>query len=123
MQYMLLVYWDEGAQAVATKEQKADTFAAYSAYAEALKKAGVFLAGNGLQATSTATVVRAPNGNAKALDGPYAESKEQLGGYYLIEAPDLDAALSWAARCPGAQFGTMDVRPVRPMQAEAFGIA
>jgi hypothetical protein len=112
MQYMLLVYWDEGAQAAATKEQKAETFAAYGAYAEALRKAGVHHAGHGLQATSTATVVRAPGGKAKALDGPYAESKEQLGGYFLIDTPDLDSALAWAARCPGAQQGAVEVRPL-----------
>ena len=112
MQYMLLVYWNEGAQAAATKEQKAETFAAYSAYTEAMKKAGVFQAGNGLQATSTATVVRAPDGKAKVLNGPYAESREQLGGYYLIDAPDLDSALAWAARHPGAQRGAIEVRPL-----------
>ena len=112
MQYMLLVYWDEGAQAAATKEQKAETFAAYSAYSEALKKAGVFLAGHGLQATSTASVVRAPDGKAKVLNGPYAESREQLGGYFLIEAPDLDSAHAWAARCPGALRGAVEVRPL-----------
>jgi hypothetical protein len=111
MQYMLLVYWNEAAQGAATTEQKAETFAAYSAYAEALRKAGVFLAGHGLQATSTATVVRAPNGKAKVLNGPYAESKEQLGGYFVIDAPDLDSALAWAARCPGAQHGAIEVRP------------
>ena len=112
MQYMLLVYWDEDAQLAATKEQKAETFAAYSAYTEALKKAGLFQAGSGLQATSTANVVRAPDGKAKVLNGPYAESKEQLGGYYFIDAPDLDSALAWAARCPGAQRGAVEVRPV-----------
>ena len=112
MQYMLLVYWDEGAQAAATKEQKAETFAAYSAYAETLRKAGVHQAGHGLQATSTASVVRAPDGKAKVLNGPFAESREQLGGYFLIEAPDLDSAHAWAARCPGALRGAVEVRPL-----------
>jgi hypothetical protein len=112
MQYMLLVYWDEGAQADSTKEQKTETFAAYSAYAEAMKKAGVHRAGHGLQATSTATVIRAPDGKAKALNGPYAESREQLGGYFLIDVPDLDSAQAWAARCPGAQRGAVEVRPL-----------
>ncbi len=112
MQYMLLVYWDEGAQAAATKEQKAETFAAYSAYAETMRKAGVYHSGHGLQATSTANVVRVPGGKAKVLNGPYAESKEQLGGYYFIDAPDLDSALAWAARCPGAERGAVEVRPV-----------
>jgi hypothetical protein len=77
-----------------------------------MKRAGVHLAGNGLQATSTATVVRAPDGKAKVLNGPYAESKEQLGGYFLLDAPDLDSAHAWAARCPGAQRGAIEVRPL-----------
>ena len=112
MQYMLLVYWDEGAQAAATKEQKAETFAAYSAYAETMRKAGVYHSGHGLQATSTASVVRAPGGDARVLNGPYAESREQLGGYFLIDAPDLDSAQGWAARCPGALRGAVEVRPL-----------
>jgi hypothetical protein len=112
MQYMLLVYWDEGAQGAATEEQKAETFAAYSAYAEAMKKAGVHHSGHGLQATSTATVVRAPDGKAKVLNGPFAESREQLGGYFLIDTPDLDSAQAWAARCPGAERGAVEVRPL-----------
>jgi hypothetical protein len=112
MQYMLLVYWNEAEQARATKEQKAETFAAYSAYSEAMKKAGVFVAASGLQDSSTATVVRAPAGKTQVLNGPYIESKEQLGGYYLFEAADLDGALAWAARCPGAQQGAVEVRPL-----------
>ena len=115
MQYMLLIYGDESARAHATKEQMGQMFAAYGAYTEAMKKAGVFKAGDPLEAASTATTVRIADGKTKVLNGPYIESKEQLGGYYLIEAPDLDSALSWAARCPGAQFGTMEVRPVRSM--------
>jgi hypothetical protein len=115
MQYMLLIYGDESARAHATKEQMGQMYAAYGAYTEAMKKAGVFKAGDPLEASSTATTVRVSEGKTKVLNGPYVESKEQLGGYYLIEAPDLDSALSWAARCPGAQFGTMEVRPVRSM--------
>ena len=79
---------------------------------EAMKKAGVYIGGNRLQPTSTATTVRAQNGKSNVLDGPYAETKEQLGGYYMIEAPDLDAALAWAARCPGATYGAIEVRPI-----------
>jgi hypothetical protein len=112
MQYMLLVYWNETERKSATKEQRADTFAAYAAYTEALKKDGAFVAGNGLQDSSTATVVRAPDGKPRALNGPYIESKEQLGGYYLIEAADLDGALAWAARCPGAKQDAVEVRPL-----------
>ena len=112
MQYMLLVYWNETERKSATKKQKAETFAAYMAYTETLKKGGAFLAGSGLQDSSTATVVRAPDGNLRVLNGPYIETKEQLGGYYLIEAADLDAALAWAARCPGAQEDAVEVRPL-----------
>jgi hypothetical protein len=112
MQYMLLVYWNETERSADTKEQKAETFAAYMAYTEALKKAGAFLAGSGLQDSSTASVVRAPDGAPTVLNGPYIETKEQLGGYYLIETADLDGALAWAARCPGARRDAVEVRPV-----------
>jgi hypothetical protein len=112
MQYMLLVYWDEAEQVGATKEQKAAGFAAYAAYSEALRQAGALVTAAGLQDSSTATVVRAPDGKPALLDGPYVESKEQLGGYFVIEAPDLDAAITWAVRCPGAQRYAVEVRPL-----------
>ena len=112
MQYMLLIYGDEGARAQATKEQMGQMMSAYMAYTEAMKKAGVYQSGNPLQGVATATTVRAPDGKAKVLNGPYAESKEQLGGYYLIEAADLDSALAWAARCPGAEQDAVEVRPL-----------
>ena len=76
--------------------------AAYAAYSEAMGKAGVVLGGNRLRPTAEATTVRVKGGKTEVLDGPYADTKEQLGGYYLIDVPDLDAALSWAARCPSA---------------------
>ena len=112
MQYLMLIYRNEAAVLSATKEQAGQVMAAYTAYTEAMKKAGAYIGGNRLQPTSTATTVRAPGGKSQVLDGPYAETKEQLGGYYLIEVPDLDAALSWAARCPGAAHGAIEVRPV-----------
>lgn len=115
MQYMLLIYGDEAARASVPKEQLSQMFAAYGAYTEAMKKAGVFKAGDPLEPSSAATTVRAPNGKTQVLNGPYAETREQLGGYYLIEAADLDGALSWAARCPGAQFGAIEVRPIHKM--------
>jgi hypothetical protein len=86
--------------------------AAYMAYTEALKAANVYVGSNRLQPIATATTVRTVNGKSQVLDGPYADSKEQLGGYYLIDVPDLDAALSWAARCPGAGHGVIEVRPI-----------
>ena len=80
-----------------------------------MAKAGVLLGGERLKPISTATSVRVRNGKTEVLNGPYAETREQLGGYFVIEASDLDAALSWAARCPGASHGTMEVRPIWPM--------
>lgn len=112
MQYMLLIYGNEAGMLSATKEVAGQMMAAYGAYTEAMKKAGAYLGGNRLQPTSTATTVRAPGGKSSVLDGPYAETKEQLGGYYMIEVPDLDAALAWASRCPGATYGAIEVRPL-----------
>jgi hypothetical protein len=115
MQYMLMIYGDESGRAKASKADMDQMFTAYTAYTQALQKAGVMKDGNPLEASSTASTVRIKDGKTKVLNGPYSESKEQLGGYYIIEVKDLDAALSWAAKCPGAQFGTMEVRPVMPM--------
>lgn len=115
MQYMLLIYGNEAARAAAKPADMQQMFGAYMAYTEAMKKAGVFVAGDPLQGSNTATTVKVANGKTEVLNSPYADTKEQLGGYYLIEAADLDAALSWAARCPGASFGTMEVRPVMKM--------
>jgi hypothetical protein len=112
MKYMLLIHANETAMLSASPELSNRTLAAYAAYTEAMTKAGVFVDGNRLRPSSDATIVRAPDGKASVLNGPYAETKEQLGGYYMIDAPDLDAALSWAARCPGASTGAIEVRPV-----------
>ena len=99
----------------APKEPIAKMSAAYGAYTKAMIEAGVYVGGERLRPSSTATVVRTNNGKTSVLNGPYAEIKEQLGGYYLIEARDLDAAIEWAARCPGAQYGAIEVRPIWPM--------
>ncbi len=115
MQYLLMIHGDEKAMQAAPKDAVANMVAAYGAYTKAMKEGGVWRAGERLQASSTATVVRANNGKTSVLNGPYAEVKEQLGGYYVIEAPDLDGAIAWAARCPGAQFGAIEVRPIMPM--------
>ena len=115
MQYMLLIYSDESAMQSASASQAAEMMAAYGAYAEALRKAGALVSADRLKPTATATTVRLSSGKTEVLNGPYAETREQLGGYYLIEAADLDAALSWAARCPGASHGSVEVRPVWPM--------
>ena len=112
MKYMMLIYANEPAMLAATPEASAKTMAAYAAYTEAMTQAGVYVDGNRLRPTSDSTVVRAPDGKSKVLNGPYAETREQLGGYYIIDAPDLDVALSWAAKCPGAAHGAIEVRPL-----------
>jgi len=112
MEYVLLIYGNESAMLNAPKDATAQTIAAYRAYTEALRKAGVHRASNRLRPTSDATTVRAPGGKQSVLNGPFAETKEQLAGFYLIDVPDLDAALTWAKRCPGAAHGSIEVRPV-----------
>ncbi|WP_270937309.1 YciI family protein [Falsiroseomonas oryzae] len=119
MQVMLLIYSDETAWAALSGADKAAAFAAYGAYTDALREAGAMVAGAPLQPTGTAHTVRVQSGTPQVLDGPYAETREQLGGYYLIEVPDMQAALRWAARCPGAAHGTVEVRPLMPMPAMA----
>ncbi len=115
MQYMLLIYSNEKQMQGRSQADNETMLAAYTAYGEALRKAGVMVGGNRLKPSEAATTVRAANGKTQVLNGPYAETKEQLGGYYMIEAPDLDAAISWASRCPGASHGTMEVRPIWTM--------
>jgi len=115
MKYLLLIYANEASMAAASKKDTEQMHAAYGAYTEALQKAGVVLGGNRLRPTTSATSVRVANGKTNVLNGPYAETKEQLGGYYMIDVPDIDAALSWAARCPGASTGTIEVRPIWEM--------
>ena len=112
MQYMLMLYVREGNWSKLTKAEQERGEAAYMAYTEALKKAGVFAGGNRLQPSSAATTVRMANGKSQVLDGPFADAKEQLGGYYMIDVSDLDAALAWAARCPTVDHGVVEVRPV-----------
>jgi hypothetical protein len=111
MQYMLLIYEDEriyGPNKSGPALQ--EIVARHMAFNKELgaKRVG----GAGLKATTAATTVRSANGATTIHDGPFAETKEQLGGYYLIDVPDLDAALSWASRCPGARYGTVEVRPI-----------
>ena len=115
MQYMLLIYGDESAMQTTTPAQAGEMIAAYGAYTEALRKAGILVSSDRLKPTSAATTVRLSAGKTEVLNGPYAETREQLGGYYLIDVPDLDAALSWAARCPGASHGALEVRPIWAM--------
>jgi hypothetical protein len=119
MQYLIMIYEDAAAFAKRTSPDAPKLFGAYQAYSDALREAGAFVGGAPLQPPHTATTVRLQNGKRQVQDGPMADTKEQLGGYYLIEAPTLAAALDWGARCPAASYGTVEVRPIMPMQAPA----
>lgn len=112
MKYILLIYSNEAEMAGATKADNDRILGAYGAYVEAVKKAGISVGMDRLQGSATATTVRIVNDKTTVLNGPYAETKEQLAGYFIIDVPDLDAALAWAARCPGAAYGVMEVRPI-----------
>jgi hypothetical protein len=112
VQYMLLDYVQEAGWTALTKAEQVQWLGAYKAYLEAMEAAGVLRTSLGLHPTASATTVRTAEGKLQVLDGPYADSKEQLGGFHLIEAPDLDAAIAWAARCPTARHGVVEVRPV-----------
>lgn len=123
MQYLLLLHANEAGFAQMTPAQQQAGMAAYMAYTEALNKAGVYKGSNRLRPVAASTTVCIVDGQTQVLDGPYAESKEQLGGYFLIEVPDLDSALSWAARCPGASHGVVEVRPIWDMGQAAAAAA
>ena len=112
MKYMLMDYVNEAGWPQLTKAEQEHWLGAYIAYMEAMTKAGVLRSSNGLQPTSAATTVRVANGKTQVLDGPYADSKEQFGGFHIIDVADLDAAIAWAARCPTALHGVVEVRPV-----------
>ena len=105
MQYMLLIYFpsDDVGRAEAD---------AWTEYTQSLQQAGVLVAGDGLEPADTAATVRVRDGETLVTDGPFAETKEMLAGYYLVDVPDLDTALGWAAKIPGSAFGSIEVRPV-----------
>jgi hypothetical protein len=112
MQYMILIYGDPAREpAYGTPEFQA-MMGSYFSLNEKMKADGVLVSGEGLQGIETATSVRIRNGKVETMDGPFAETKEHLGGYYVIEVPDLDAALRYAAMIPSVHFGTIEVRPL-----------
>lgn len=117
MQYMLLIMGDESKMNASTATDAAGMSPEYAAYNDALIKAGAMLGGERLRPTSATTSVRVRDGKAVVLAGPYAETQEQLGGYYTIEAATLDDAIEWARKCPAAHFGTIEVRPIWPSRA------
>ncbi|MBL4685605.1 MAG: YciI family protein [Nannocystaceae bacterium] len=112
MQYLALIYANEADQDNNTPEQGKEIFAKYMAFNEEAKAAGVFVAGDALMPTSTATTVRMRDGKLLTTDGPFAETKEQLGGYYMLECKDLDEAIRWAAKIPTSVHGSIEVRPL-----------
>ena len=112
MRYLLLIYAEEKAKANWTEDQWNGHMGAYMKYREDLQKSGKMLGGDALQPVSDATTVRVRDGNAVPTDGPFAETKEQLGGFYMIEAGDLDQAIEWAAQIPDANYGSIEIRPI-----------
>ena len=119
MQYLLTLYADENGFNNLTPEQRQQGMAAYMAYTQALQAAGVYKGSNRLRPVATATTLRTTDGKVQVLDGPFIESKEQLGGYFLIDVPNLDAAITWASKCPGVGHGVVEVRAIWDMSPGA----
>jgi hypothetical protein len=117
VQYLMLIYANEAAAANIEPAAISAMMKEYGEFTKAIVQAGQFKAGDRLKPTTAATTVRVRDGKTVVTDGPFAETREQLGGYYLIEAKNLDEALSIAARIPGARFGSIEVRPVFPPAA------
>jgi len=111
MRYSLLLNNVDAADAGVTEEQMAPMRAAFDAYAKSLDAAGVLISADILQPPSNSTTVAQKNGSLQVQDGPFADTKEQLAGSFVIEVADLDAAIAWAGKCPGAQYGTIEIRP------------
>jgi len=112
MRYLLMIYNEEVDFSTIPPEMRRAQTAAYDALTAELRAAGGYLGGEALEPTSTATSVRVRDGETQTTDGPFAETKEALGGYYLVEARDLDEAIGWAAKIPGAQSGAVEIRPI-----------
>lgn len=113
MRYVLLDYVKESGWPEIPRDEQMRWLGAYRAFMEAMKEAGVLKASGGLEWTSAATTVRVVDGKTQVHDGPYADTKEQIGGFHVVEVPDLDAAIAWAARSPTALHGVIEVRPLR----------
>lgn len=112
MKYALLIYYDEAAAATATPEEQAQTFQDYAKFTESINERGINLGGEALRDTSSATTVRVRDGEVATTDGPFAETKEALAGFYLVDVPDLDEAIAIAAELPGSWYGSVEVRPI-----------
>jgi hypothetical protein len=120
MRYLLLIYGNENPPEGETEAEAEASMQEWFAYTMEMVEAGVMLGGDPLQPTTTATTVRMREGEALTTDGPFAETKEVLGGYYVLDVPDLDAAVQWAAKCPGAKEGSIELRPVMELPADAM---
>ena len=115
MKYLCLIYTDESSFGKMSPDELGTMRKDYGVYTQDITASGHYIGGNALESVTTATTVRVRNGKVSTTDGPYAETKEQLAGYYLIEAKDLNDAIQVGSRIPGARFGAIEVRPVRPM--------
>jgi hypothetical protein len=112
MRYLMLIYEREAEWLSMSEEDQGKVFGEYMAFGQSIRTSGNYIGGEALQPTASATTVRVRDGRTKATDGPFAETKEQLGGFYLVEAKDLDEAIGIASRIPGARVGSVEVRPV-----------
>lgn len=120
MRYVFHLFSDPAGFEALTPEQSQAALESYMAYTQALQDAGVYVGSDRLKPANESTQVRVdPSGKTTVLDGPYIESKEQLGGYYMVDVANLDEALKWAARCPGASHGTVEVRPIWELPVRA----
>jgi hypothetical protein len=115
MQYMLLIYGSEARWQELSEDERRDVFQRYVAFSQALRDRGAYVAGEPLQPTATATTVRVHNDETLTTDGPFAETKEQLGGFYVIDVDTIDEAIEWAAQIPAAEGGSIEVRPIMPV--------
>ena len=123
MKYLCTIYGEESQWSDATPEQMGAVMDAYNAFGDEARAAGVMAGGEGLEPTSSATTVRVRDGERVLSDGPFAETKEQLGGFYLLDCDSLDEAIEWAAKIPGAATGSVEVRPVMNYDAVSGGDA
>ncbi|ARG54759.1 YciI family protein [Mycobacterium kansasii] len=121
MQYCLLMHYQEGGEIGLSEEDMAPARAAFAKYADDLDAAGVLIATQVLQPADTSTTFTARSGVPQIQDGPFADTKERLGGGFVIEVPDLDTALAWARRCPAAEWGSVEIRPVAVTYARGKG--
>jgi hypothetical protein len=121
MKYMMLLHNDESAWQTMPEDARTEAIAAYMEYNGALAAAGVLAGGGQLQPSHTATTLRGTDGQVEITDGPFAETREQVGGFYILEVPDLDAALAWAKRCPAVHGGAIEIRPLGTVPDELDG--